>query len=767
MEERVLAGEQVWRWSHKSVLECIEEELPACTTACPFRMDIRDLLGKVQKGQFDAAFRRFSNSVGFPFLVSRHCGEHCRSVCVMGNHGGALDMPKLERAILSFARNTKPNRYNMPPKKERIAVVGAGMSGLACALRFLNRKYPVSVFEASGRAGGCLLQTVAPEFLQEEIDRQFQFEKCDWHFNVRVKDVRALIRQGYAAVYVATGKDGDDFGLFPGRRPEGEQGQPDGKNEAKVTAGLEEGIFFGGAMTGADPMEAIAQGFQAQTLIEGFLKTRIMRNAEPAPASRIQLAERFIKETPQVLPADGEQYTREEAVEEASRCFRCQCDACQRGCGILEYSRKTVKPMAQEVYVTVRPGTLDGNGTVCTRMIGSCNHCGYCTDVCPAGIDIDRFLLQSHSMMQQKGAMPWAFHEYWLRDMEYSNGKGSYVEIDREHGNSAVFFPGCQIGASDPRYVTESWKLLKELIPDAGLHLGCCGAPAVWAADDAAHREVLEKIRGVWQEAGRPVYVMTCPSCMKMFGTYLPEIPVKSFYEVLDEKKVSFRRKGSGETYYIFDPCSSRNKESLKQSVRRLAERGGYFTEDSGGEATCCSYGGQVEIADPGYTDWLAKKRASESELPYLTYCINCRERFAGQGKETVHLLDLLLDLNDGNRLPPGVNRRYEQKRKLSRILRGEDPDVPEKEEAERMEKFWELDPELKKKLDLEHLFCEDVCAVVEACEESGMKVLDRETGFFTGCKMIGNITCWATYRMEDGKYRIINAYSHRMKVEE
>ena len=48
----------------------------------------------------------------------------------------------------------------------------------------------------------------------------------------------------------------------------------------------------------------------------------------------------------------------------------------------------------------------------------------------------------------------------------------------------------------------------------------------------------------------------------------------------------------------------------------------------------------------------------------------------------------------------------------------------------------------------------------------SRLMVLDRETGYFTGWGMIGNITCWAVYTVEDGKIRIINAYSHRMKVE-
>ncbi len=751
--ERVRVPEAVWRASHKEVLECIEEELPRCTADCPFRMDVRDLIAKVKKGQFDAAFRRFSNTVGFPFLVSRYCTAECREGCVMGRHGGAVNLPALERAILRFARNTNPNRYNMPPKKQRIAVVGAGMSGLGCALRLLNRKYPVSVFEASDSAGGCLRTRTDPEFLQEEIRRQFQFEKCDWHFNERITDVRELKERGYDAVYVATGRGGDDFGLLPA-------------GGSDVTAGSEDGIFFGGGLLGAGPMHALAQGFRAAGLLEGFLKTQIMRSAPEMPESRIQLAERFILEKPEILPAEEGEYTREEAVKEAERCFQCRCDACSRGCGLMEYFRKSPKPMAQEVYITVRPGTLDGNGTVATRFIASCNHCGYCTDACPTGIDIDRFLLQSHNMMQEKGSMPWVYHEYWLRDMDLSCGKGSFVSIDPEKGNSAVFFPGCQIGASDPRYVTESWKLLKELIPDAGLHLSCCGAPAVWAADDEAHRKVVDGILAVWEKAGRPVYLMTCPSCMKMFETYLPQIRIRSLYELLDEKGFVPRRQGSGEMLHVFDPCAARNRDAVRESVRSLALRGAWNIEEGSGEVTCCSYGGQVSIANPNYAAWLADKRARESGLPYLTYCINCRESFAGQGKETVHLLDLLLDLNGGERVPPGVNDRNIAKRKLVRMLRGEDPEAPEEEEKKLKAKFFEMAPELKAKMDLEHLLLEDAMTVVKNCEESGMKVLDRETGEYTGCGMIGNITCWVTYREEQGKYRILNVYAHRMKIE-
>lgn len=176
----------------------------------------------------------------------------------------------------------------------------------------------------------------------------------------------------------------------------------------------------------------------------------------------------------------------------------------------------------------------------------------------------------------------------------------------------------------------------------------CCGAPAEWAGEVDIHAAHLEEMRRQWRELGEPTVVLACPNCRKMFEEYLPELPVVFLAEVMEEWGVETAGT-AGEPYALFDPCASRYYPELQESVRHLADAAGITWENlpyDGKKARCCGYGGHIGIASPSHTSYMTTSRAKEEELPYVTYCVNCRESFAGQGKEAVHILDLLFGLN-------------------------------------------------------------------------------------------------------------------------
>jgi hypothetical protein len=60
-----------------------------------------------------------------------------------------------------------------------------------------------------------------------------------------------------------------------------------------------------------------------------------------------------------------------------------------------------------------------------------------------------------------------------------------------------------------------------------------------------------------------------------------------------------------------------------------------------------------------------------------------------------------------------------------------------------------------------------DIEAVIEHCENSGRKVMDPESGHFTGHLQIGNLTYWAEYFPADDGFHLVNAYCHRMSIVE
>ncbi|MDD3438757.1 MAG: amine oxidase, partial [Clostridiaceae bacterium] len=77
------------------------------------------------------------------------------------------------------------------------------------------------------------------------------------------------------------------------------------------------------------------------------------------------------------------------------------------------------------------------------------------------------------------------------------------------------------------------------------------------------------------------------------------------------------------------------------------------------------------------------------------------------------------------------------------------------------------ITPELRQKLHKEMILETDIETVIEHCESTWRKVQIPESGHFFGHLQIGKMTYWVEYLPEDGKFNLINAYCHRMSIEE
>lgn len=739
----------------KIITTCLKDEPAFCTTVCPFYLDVRDFMGKMQRGGFNAAFRLYHNAVGFPGIVSQLCNEPCKNVCLRREKGGAVSMRLLEKASMDYANRINPNCYNMPLKNKKIAIIGAGISGLACALRLSAKKYQVTVFEKTDRLGGHLWNILPSEVFLSDIHRQFMYEEYKLCLNTEITNLDKL---EFDAIYVATGAGGTDFNLK--------------RDESGAFASIKPGVFLGGSLMGRNSTQAIADGLHVVNAIERYIKTEGMNAPEENHSTRLHLHSDRLAYLQPVLPSNGNSYTREEALQEANRCVKCTCDECIKQCDLMRIYRKYPKIIADQVEATINPGTLAGNGTIATRFISTCNHCGLCKEVCPQGIDVGDFLLQSHRAMRQKGAMPWAFHDFWLRDMEYANGEAAGLcrlpEVCKK--SRYVFFPGCQLGASDTRYVTESYRFLRAHYPDTALILGCCGAPADWAGDEPLHGKVMTKRREEWISLGKPTAVFACPACKQMFQKYLPEIESVFLYDLILKWGSTPSKDAAGEIVSVFDPCSSRDEPKLQQAVRELLKQAGFSLQPlayEGKYARCCSWGGQVSVASPSFAREVVKARIAENQNPYIAYCVNCRDIFSAAGKHCYHILDVLFNLNGLRRTPPTFTERRNNRSILKRKLLEEfwnEKDV--KEPMAHKIKLY-ISPELKQKLHDEMILETEVQTVVEYCESSGKKIVNMDNSSFTGHLVIGYMTYWVEYREAEGGFLLLNAYSHRMTIEE
>jgi len=738
------------RYTEGKIEGCLQNEPPFCQVACPFHLDVIDLISKVQRSAWKAAYRSYASGVGFPSLVATLCPQACQRNCPRSEKDDAIAIANLEQAVINLVGRVDPTAYNMPPKGKDIAIIGGGPSGLAATLRLAQKGYAVTLYEKNDRIGGHLHQLLPASQIQAEIDHQFKFETFTLKLNTEIRDLGALSAD---AIYLATGQNGQDFGIIP---------NPDG-----AFASTKAGIFMGGSLCGQSSMEAIADGLSVCTAIERYLKTGSMNQPRIPWQTRLKVQINHLPTFPRIETAKAI-YTAQEARDEAARCLKCTCDACYRACDLMNYFRKLPKRIAEEIEITVHPGTLDGNGTVATRLISTCNQCGLCKTVCPVGIDTGELFLHSHRAMREKGAMPWAFHDFFLRDMAFANHEAGLFRLpDDHHLCEQLFFPGCQLGASDPRYVRESYRFLLEHWPDTGLFLGCCGAPAEWAGDESLRESVLTNLRDTWERTGRPRLILACPSCHLILSRHLPQMELVFLYELMRQKGLRGNPGQKIKTISVFDPCAARDQADLHQTIRTLTREMAINAVPLPMEmeqAQCCSWGGQVSIAHPPYARHMIRQRIQSGEAPFVTYCSNCRDLFAGNGKPVTHILDLLLNLSGFDRPPPLQSQRRQNRITLKKTLLNEY--WQEETTMPQMPINLMISPALKKKLSDEMILDEEVRQVVANCEASGEKVLNSADGTVHGYSQVGHITIWVSYRPRpEGAYELFNAYAHRMQI--
>ncbi len=199
------------------------EKLPPCTGNCPSGNDIRgwlteislrEKLGRSLDEACERAWRNYMETNPFPSVMGRVCPHPCEDHCNRKEKDGAVGINSVERFIGDYGleKGLVPTMIEgEEPKQEKVAVIGGGPSGLACAYQLARRGYPVTVFEGLPKAGGMLRYGI-PEYrlprdiLDGEIQRIVDFGvelKCDTKVG---RDITFdQLQKDYAAVYIAIG----------------------------------------------------------------------------------------------------------------------------------------------------------------------------------------------------------------------------------------------------------------------------------------------------------------------------------------------------------------------------------------------------------------------------------------------------------------------------------------------------------------------------------------------------------------------------------
>ena len=144
---------------------CLNCKNPRCVSACPVGIQIPNFIEALKGGDVKGAAEVIAKDSSLPSICGRVCPQEsqCEGSCILGIKGESVAIGKLERFVGDWRLNN-PQSVELPAKNGRkVAVVGSGPAGLACASDLAKLGYEVTVFEALHEIGGVLVYGI-PEF---------------------------------------------------------------------------------------------------------------------------------------------------------------------------------------------------------------------------------------------------------------------------------------------------------------------------------------------------------------------------------------------------------------------------------------------------------------------------------------------------------------------------------------------------------------------------------------------------------------------------
>lgn len=713
---------------HEREAVCTRTDPPPCTASCPLRLDMRSVCEYAAKGNFAKAAGILRMSTPFLYTLSALCGGDCVGGCTLARLGDGVRLKTLERACAMYGGNGTVNRFMLPKKQKKAAVMGDGLFALACCWELGRKGYEVSWHTSCGAMQEPLLRLGIKE---EEARADL----------AALQNLRITRRQAeHLDQDLAERLAGEADAVIVSPETEGSTGA--------------ENCFTGQEEEGAARILASAKraALSADCYMQGAGKPE-----EDSQESRLFVTMDGVEGSESLV--DPSHITKEDAAAEAARCIQCQCLECIKGCAYLQHFKRNPRAAIREIYnnLSIVMGNHMANG-----LINACDECGQCKAACPNDFDYPAVCrIARHTMVETK-KMPPSAHEFALLDQQFSNREAFLARSQPGFDTCRyVFFPGCQASAVSPETVEAAYRdLCARLTGGVGLILGCCGAISEWAAREDLLAEAEERFRKAWEGMGRPIVICACPTCKKVFGQYY-EAETAGIWEILLELGVEPLE---GMTAAVHDACGARGDRKTQEEVRALAKALGCEVKDmpfSGDLSPCCGFGGLVKYANPQVAEEKAAFAAGRTEGTVITYCMACKDQFARAGADARHILELVYGTGGGP--VPDLSRRrknrLELKQRLLRELWKEDTAMEDRISVRYAQGALE---EMEERMILQS----DVEAALGAYEETGTAVCDQEHGWLVTSYRLGNVTFWVKFQKEEDGYTVFGAYSHRMTVE-
>jgi len=359
---RIQSDSEEVRDARKAALELFLSDhlgdcMGPCQVVCPARMNIPLMIRQIAAGKLRDAIITVKKDIALPAVLGRICPAPCERVCRRAVFDEPVSICFLKRYVADFDLKSEEPYLPacMPGQDKGVAIIGAGPAGLAAAYYLQQDGFNCTIFDEHDKPGGMLRYAVSEEQLPKDVlDKEISLiEKLGAKFQGQTRIGTNLsiddLRKRFDAVFVAPGElkpgDAECLGLETG---------PNGIaiNNETFETNLP-GVFAGGDAVRKRrwTVRAVADGKEAAVSIGQYLSGREVTGPTRAfnthigklEEGEIEIFMPGVSEAKRITPSQDSGFTDEQAVEEATRCLRCDCrkaDNCRLRCYAEQYQAR-------------------------------------------------------------------------------------------------------------------------------------------------------------------------------------------------------------------------------------------------------------------------------------------------------------------------------------------------------------------------------------------------------------------------------------------
>ncbi len=365
-----------------------------CTASCGASQDVPRYVEYTARGDFENAYKIILATNPFPNVLGRLCEHPCQQKCTRINY----DSPVRVRDIKRFVAETLQEETVLsagPDNGKKVAVIGAGVSGLSAAFFLALEGFQVDVYEAGKSVGGRAADVIAAlgtkdDILKKDIDRILALG-VNLHTDMRVtEEIFSQLRSSHDCIYIGVGA-----------------GEGSGKNHLDFLADGELSVdgktlrsTLPFVLAGGDAIEktsldtAVGHGRLAAESIVAACGFSSQIDRAPADDRQADLNWWYSRNAVRTAGVDNEKnpLTREEAMAEAARCLQCDllCNICVTVCPNRANVALKADPVSYPVQSILADGSIETSGQIeltqpyqVINIPDFCNECGNCKTFCP------------------------------------------------------------------------------------------------------------------------------------------------------------------------------------------------------------------------------------------------------------------------------------------------------------------------------------------------------------------------------------------------